>query len=122
MRLDAPGVFRGYLRALANKPIEVIVRVKRSQRSRRQNSWYWGCIIPMLAEHCGYTPDEMHELMAMKFLRIEDCPVTGSPRRQRTPKTNTAEFAEYCEQIRIFAATELGVVIPDPQQVETRAA
>lgn len=114
-------VFRGYLRSLANKPIEVIVRIRRSQRSQRQQGWYFGCIIPMLAEHCGYTKDEMHELMAMKFLRIEDCPVTGSPRRKRTPKTNTAEFAEYCDQIRIFAASELGLVIPDPEQVEVAA-
>ena len=96
MRLDAPAVFRGYLRSLANASIEVIIRRKRSQRSRKQNNWYFGCIVPMIAEHCGYTADEMHELLAMKFLRIEDCPVTGQPRRQRTPKTNTADFAEYC--------------------------
>ena len=38
------------------------------------------------------------------------------------PEFTTADFAEYCEQVRIWAATEFGVVIPDPETAETRAA
>ena len=54
----------------------------------------------------------MHETLAMRFLRIEDCPITGAPRRKHTPKTDTKEFSEYVDHC-IRLAAELGVVIPD---------
>lgn len=73
-------------------------------------------VIKAFSEHTGYERDEMHELLAMKFLRIEDDPITGAPRRKRTPKCDTAEFHEYVERCRRFAATELGIVIPDPNE------
>jgi hypothetical protein len=82
-------------------------------RSGQQNKYYWSVIVAMMAEHCGYEPEEMHEVLAMRFLRIEDDPILGTPRRQRTPKTNTAEFTEYIEQCRRLGA-QLGLYIPDP--------
>jgi hypothetical protein len=33
-----------------------------------------------------------------------------------TRKMNTSEFQDYCEQIRRWAATELGVDIPNPNE------
>ena len=75
-------------------------------------------VVKLVADHCGYPTDEMHELLAFKFLRIDDDPITGAPRRRRTPATNTQEFENYLEQIRIFAATELDVMIPLPNEVE----
>ena len=106
-----------YLSTLAGKRVDVIIRPHREQRTTNQNSYYWSAVVELLAEHCGYEKDEMHELLALRFLRIEADPITGSPRRQRTPKTNTAEFAAYLDQCIRFAA-ELGVAVPDPEQVE----
>ncbi len=105
-----------HLRSLAGEYVEVIVRKKRFQRSSQANRYYFGVVIPLLAKHCGYEKDEMHELLAMRFLRIEDDPITGSPRRKHTPETDTAEFAAYVDSC-IRLAAELGVVIPDPQTV-----
>jgi hypothetical protein len=85
----------------------------KATRSSQQNRYYFGVVVKMIAEFCGYEPDEMHETLAMKFLRIEDDPILGTPRRQRTPKTNTAEFTEYIEQCRRLGA-QLGLYIPDP--------
>ena len=100
-----------HVRSLAGQYVEVIVRRKRLQRSLQANRYYFGVVVALIAEHCGYEKDEMHELLAMRFLRIEDDPVTGSPRRQRTPHTDTTEFSEYVERCIRFGA-ELGVVIP----------
>ena len=106
-----------YLRSLAKRHVDVLIRPHREQRTSPQNRYLWGVCYALIAEHCGYEVDELHEALAMKFLRIEDDPLTGSPRRRRTPKTDTAEFAAYVEACRRFAAVELGVVIPDPEQV-----
>jgi hypothetical protein len=94
----------------------VELRTARPKRSNQANRYYHGVVVKAIADHCGYQPDEMHELLAMKFLRLDDDPVTGAPRRLRTPACNTAEFAAYIEQIRLWAASELDVHIPEASQ------
>jgi hypothetical protein len=105
-----------HLHGLRGKVVDLIVRPHRRQRTSRANRYYFGVVVPLLAEHCGYDKQEMHELLAMRFLRIADDPITGSPRRTRTPKTNTKEFAEYVDAC-IRLATELGVYIPQPGEL-----
>ena len=109
--------FDNYAKTLQGHELEVIIRKRKSQRSIQQNRFYFGCVVKLIGEYCGYDTDDMHEALAMKFLRIDDCPITGVPRRKRTPKTNTAEFAAYVDQCIRFGA-ELGVVIPEPGQVD----
>lgn len=109
-------LFARHLASLKGKPVDVVVRVHRDARSTQQNRYYFGVVVPLIAVHCGYTPAEMHELLAMRFLRLEDDPITGSPRRRHTPETDTAEFAAYLESCIQFAA-ELGVVVPEPYTV-----
>jgi hypothetical protein len=102
---------------------EVLIRIERlrATRSQRQNAWYWGVIVQLLAEHTGYTPDEMHEVLKAKFIpkrfavadgngEIRDELVIGGS----SAALNTVEFGEYCEAIQQWAASELGIVIPDP--------
>jgi hypothetical protein len=104
--------FDAWLQTLTGERVTVTVEKYRDRRSTRANRYYFGVVVKLLAEHCGYEVDEMHETLAMKFLRIADCPVTGAPRRQRTPKTSTQEFSNYVEAC-IRLAAELGVVIPE---------
>lgn len=106
-----------YLRKLEGKDVEVVVRRVRSQRSLQANAYYWAVIIALMAEEFGYDKQEMHEVLAMRFLRIEDCPVTGSPRRKRTPDCDSKAFGEYVDAC-IRLATEHGVYIPQPGEVE----
>jgi hypothetical protein len=118
--LDARGVFAGYLLTLKNKPVELILRVKRRQRTQKQSAWYRGCVVPMIAAYCGYPLheyDALHDALVRRFLGERPDP---NPLRLRisTSDLTTAEFSEYCEQVRIWAATDLGVVIPDPAQTE----
>jgi hypothetical protein len=105
-----------YLRTFAGQRVEIGVRKYRAQRTPPQNRYYFGVVVKMLAEYCGYELEEMHQALAMKFLRIEDCPLTGAPRRKRTPKCDTKEFADYVDAC-VRLAAEHGVVIPDPNEV-----
>jgi hypothetical protein len=113
LQLKEPYAFKGHLRSLAGKPIEVVVRVKRNRRSLEANAFYWGVVVPLLGEEFGYDKQDMHDVLAMHFLRIENCPVTGAPRRKHTPDCDTKEFSEYVDAcIRLGA--EHGVIFPAP--------
>jgi hypothetical protein len=120
--LDMPPAVRGLLRLhllrMVGKPVEVTVRLAKKTRTNRQARYYFGVVVPLIAEQCGYDKQEMHELLAMRFLRVEDDPVTGAPRRKHTPDTDTREFAEYVDACIRFAAQELGVYIPSPNESE----
>lgn len=105
-----------HLKTLVGKPVEITIRQKRNQRSLQANRYYFGVVVPLIADYCGYDKGDMHEALAMKFLRIEDDPITGSPRRKHTPETDTKEFAEYVDACIRFAA-ELGIDIPAPGEV-----
>ena len=105
---------------------EFVVTIKRARatRSSQANRWYWGCVVGLVAEHTGYTAEEIHEIYKAKFLPktlafadgngevLGEFVIGGS-----TTRLNTVEFSEFCERIREWAADSLGVVIPDPQEV-----
>jgi hypothetical protein len=110
------GVLARHCRSLVGQTVDVVIRRHREQRTDRQSRYYFGVVVPLIGEHCGYDKQEMHELLAMRFLREADDPITGSPRRKSTPKTNTKEFADYLDQCIRFAS-ELGVYIPAPGEV-----
>ena len=55
-----------YLKELGNDYI-VEVKKQRNNRSNMQNNYYWKCIVQTLAEEIGYFPDEMHDILKVKF-------------------------------------------------------
>ena len=114
--LERPKDYGRYVRSFAGKHVEIVLKRRRMKRTEKQSRYYFGVVVPLIAEHCGYEKDEMHELLAMKFLRIENDPVTGSPRRKSTPETDTKEFSDYVDAC-IRLAAGLGVVIPEARQV-----
>lgn len=117
LSLKEPRKFRSYLSGLRGKRVDVIVRTHRERRSNEANRYYWGVVVALLAEEFGYEKEECHEVLAMHFLRIEDCPITGAPRRKRTPDCDTKEFSDYVDAC-IRLAAEHGVEIPPAQDVE----
>lgn len=92
----------------------------RATRSQQQNAGYWGVIVQALSEHTGYTPEEVHDILKAKFLPkrlailkgngdvVDEFVMGGSTRG-----LSTVEFGEYMEQIKMWAASELEVYIPD---------
>lgn len=119
--VDRPGFDRA-LMAFAGKPVELVLRAPRRKRSNLQNRWYFGCVLALLAEECGVDYDTreereaFHDAVAFKFLALPNCPVTGSPRRLRTPQTTTAAFGHYVERVRRWAAEDFSLDIPDPKR------
>ena len=129
--VDASGILRvdrqvkatmaAFARSLKNSAVEIVLRKKRVRRSSQANRYYWGAVIAEIASCAGYRKADayqLHDALAFKFLPLPNCPITGSPRRMRTPDTDTAEFSAYLEQVIQWAAETWGVVIPEAHQVE----
>lgn len=115
--------FLAYLRTLAGEDVEITVMKRRSKRSLSQNAWLHGVALPLIADHCGYDVHERerlhYDLLAKYFGTIVVSGlVPGAPTRIVPVKTSsqltTKEFAEYMDWIVRFSASELGVVIPLP--------
>lgn len=104
--------------------VEIAVSIRRTTRSLKQSAWYWGCIVQMISEFTGYTPDEVHEWAKAKFIpkKLAICNGNGEVVDEyvlggSTRKMNTVEFSEYCEAVRRFAAETLSLDIPDPDSL-----
>jgi hypothetical protein len=85
-------------------------------RSVEANNYYWGVIVHILALEIGYDKEDMHEALRHKFLQWEG--VEGIPTCVTTTKLSTDQFWQYCEMIRRWAATDLGIYIPDPNEID----
>ena len=118
-RLDNAGTFATFLRTLEGKRIELTIRRERLGRSLQQNRYYWGVVVSLIADHCGYEPEEMHEALKLKFLSdmVED--EHGLVRVGSTTKLSTEGFIDYINRIVRWAAQDLQCLIPDPKSIET---
>ncbi len=100
---------------LDGREIKVELSEAKKTRSNQQNRWYWGVIIPMIAEHQGCEVWE-YEQVHFELKRL----ILGVQKKGKleivksSAKMDTLEFTEYVETVRRWAVKELGVVIPDP--------
>ena len=76
-----------------------------SMRSNEQNKRYWE-MLGQLGNHLGYTADEMHQMLAYKYLSyknvVMDNEVVVVP---STASLTIKEFAEYMNNIENWAST-----------------
>jgi hypothetical protein len=104
--LDLRERFKTYLCSLEGKRVELILRERQSGRSDDQNRYYHGVVVKMLSDHTGYSPEEMHDTLKERF------------RVKTTTKLSVAEFQDYIARIVRWAADDLELPIPDPDQVD----
>jgi hypothetical protein len=90
--------------------------VKYHKRSLWQNSYYHGVIVRILADHFGYSPEEMHEALKFKFLRIERPGKPTTVRSTADENFTRADAENYYSQIRTWASREFGIYIPLPRE------
>ena len=101
--------------------IKVIqIKTYRKSRSVNQNAYYWGIVIRYLTYECsGYTKDEIHQILAERFLSYEKSDTkTGEIRKfvKSTTELNTLEFEEYLDKIRLLAIDMYDCIIPLPNE------
>ena len=95
--------------------LEIVIKKYVPKRTDSQNKYYWGVVVKMIADYTGMDKDSTHDGLRQIFLKVEH---EKLPTIKSTAKLSTIEFAEYIEQCVIWAATFLGLVIPDPYAIE----
>ena len=97
-----------------NKPLQVDIKPYKKNRSNSQNNtmWMW---YEDLADHFGYTPEELHEELKVKFLGVEEKTIGGELIRQPKSTTglSTKEMADFLNKIEILARNQ-GVALEYP--------
>ncbi len=98
-----------------SKPVEVTIKPYRKNRSNAQNNLYHMWKKP-IAEHFGYTEDELHEVLKVRFIGIEVKMVAGQKLVQpiSTTSLDLKQMAEFLLKIEVLAkAHDITLKMPD---------
>jgi len=121
--------FKDYLRTFPDeKRVEVTVEKVKHPRSNQQNRYLWGVCYKLIADYTGADVEEVHEGMKWKFAKKHisySVPITHAINLnatvletvRSTADMDTILFTEYIEKVRRWAAEELRINIPDPNEV-----
>jgi hypothetical protein len=108
-------------------PVTLTVEREVATRSVQANAYYWAVVLKALADHTGYTPDELHEICKVKFLPKDVALKRGNGKvlaefviGGSTVRLSTVEFYDYVEQVRQWAFEALDVDVP-PADPDWRA-
>jgi hypothetical protein len=71
------------LNALKDGVYEISINKFRKSRSLQQNRYMWGVVYKLIADHTGYTADEVHQLMKDRFLSYDRNGVTFQGRTSK---------------------------------------
>jgi hypothetical protein len=105
------------LRQFAGRAVSV--RLVRKLRSLDQNAYWWAVPVAIIADYCGYEPEQMHYALLGEWRGYDDGPVGPPvPRCTSSSKLTTGEFTELIEWVQRWAATELDLQIPSPGEWE----
>lgn len=111
----------GVLDFAANGEHLLVFRKPERRRSNDQNAlaWLW---FTCIAEETGSSKDDVHDHYCMKFLRR---PIVFNGREEMsmrgTSGLTTAEMKQFLDMVQADAASELGIILPDPEDLNYAA-
>lgn len=103
------------------KKYDVSIKLKRVTRTFSQNRLHWLWLACIMAE-TGNDKDSLHEYFKDTYLPKESKPIFGKiiEVAVSTTSLNTAQFTHYLNRIQQFASSELGIILPDPEDLHFR--
>lgn len=114
---DKQGVI-DYIEKLPDKVYRVEITLKRENRTVSQNRLYW-LYLACLEDETGMEKECLHDYFKQKYLTIEDVEIGNITIKKTisTTKLNTSQFSEYTNKIAAFASAELGIILPNPEDL-----
>lgn len=111
-REAALGLVIGKLRSLRpNFEYVVEIRQHRQRHSDEQRAYLFGVVYRTIADHCGYSTDDIHDHCKRMFLATgED--EHGIRRVKSIARMPTDELSQYIERVIAWAEVDLGLIIP----------
>lgn len=114
---QAPEKFRATLQKFAGQRIAVSLRKPRDKRSLDQNAYWWAVPVKVLAEHCGYTENQMHYALLGECFGFTAGP-TGLtvPVKPSSSDLSVEEFGKLIDWVLVWAPSELGCALQSPSE------
>ena len=114
-------VLAGIARLNIEKSWDITIEPHRKRRSLSQNSLMWAWVNEV-AEHVreatGQDSDDIHEFFKQKFLTPRIIEVNGETvKKWSTKKLTKAEMSEYMNRIYAWATSEMGLLLPVPEDL-----
>ena len=115
------------IRGMEGKRLVISIREQKRRRSNNQNRYYWGVVIPAVAEmfreHGNATDEEeVHSYLKEHVGGLNRLLIDPDGKRRPVVRSsaslNTAEFEEFMEKVRAWAAG-FGYQIPLPNESTT---
>ncbi len=110
--------FKEFLSSMEGKDITVTVKKAEYTRTGAENRYYWGVIVRMVSDEMAIIPDEAHDFLKSLFLKVG---VDVNGKRYEITKSSAdlsiGDFEDYCEKVRQWAANELELIIPLPNEI-----
>jgi len=108
------------LQTLEGQTVHVAIGKVKGLRTEQQMRYYFGVVVKLIVDHTGDDTDSVHDFLKDKFAPKKSITLHNETRvvpgcTHDLFKENF--FEEYVDKIRQWAAQELEIVIPDPQQV-----
>lgn len=101
---------------------DVVIKRHYNRRSKQQLKYLFGVVYKMIATETGNSIDDIHN--ALKHMFLLDTIKLGNKELICTKSLSdsggltTVEMSDYIENVRAFAASELGLNIPNPGDSE----
>lgn len=126
---DNPEKFKKGIEYYEGDMVDIIIEKAVKKRSYNQNAYYRGVVVKMLADHLGIDRQEMHYILRDLFglKQVISTKITTinmelfefvKEIELSTKDYNTGEFEQYLSNIRMWAASEHGLSIPLPNEIE----
>ena len=113
--LDRNMVIAQIQRLDMSKNYSIDITQKRRIRSISQNNLYW-LWLTCIEFETGEDIDRLHDIFKKKFLEPEVVEMYGEKvERYSTRDLNTIQFKYFLDRIQLFANTELGITLPNPE-------
>ena len=106
--------FQERLIKFEGKKITLSINRYTKRRSINQNNYYWGAIIPLIADQVGMVDEDVHDALRLMFLKDHSRKLETI---KSTVELSKGEFAEYLIDIQNWATSFLEIEKwPDPEE------
>lgn len=107
-----------YLQSLEGKECALVINEWKEKHSDNQRRYYFGVVVKLISEECGWSKDYTHSFLATMFLK-EYAQLKGKDYvvvlSFTSLKTDTC--SHYIEECKQWASIELGLFIPDAEKL-----
>ncbi len=109
--------FEQHLKSFKGAKIWIAIGKFRKSKSRKAERYYWGGVLPTIADSTGHTTDELHEIFKDKFLTVRRLTWRGIEMKipGSTKHIFSDEQSEFITKV-IREAADMGIHVLTPDE------